>query len=371
MLLIRTNLAPRVNLNAKFNPSIERKCQRQRQCERQRQRQRHEFACFGVFDSDDEPNSRSVGKIPNVDSRKVGIPTRPKLQPKVFTKTVLNPERGSKNYGFRTTQIVVDSEIPKPIWKLAMETMIREMNTGRLRNPYEDYSLTLNTVALWEMEKKEQKVEAPIPMMVVYYVICYILDALYQKDPIARFAFLETLARQPYFSYVALYHFYETIGFWSIASYGKTLHLQQENNECSHLKIMEELGGSKRWKDRFLSRHASIAYFLILLVFYMISPRLAYKSSELLESHAEFTYKQFLFENKDVLKTMPVPESACDYVPMLENAREMKNLYDVFHNIMNDEITHSETMEFINGQQGSENIPLYQRVAIKQQDNVV
>jgi ubiquinol oxidase len=330
---------------------------------------RHQPICVNHDLDTSEPNPTTIRNLPTtLDLRREVVQNRPTLQPKIFARTVLNSERGSKNYGFRTTQIIVDSEIPKPIWKLAIESMIREMNAGRQKNHFEEYLLTLDTKALWEMEKKEQNVQAPAVMMVVYYVICYMLDLLYQKDPISRFAFLETLARQPYFSYVALYHFYETIGFWSIASYGKTLHLQQENNECAHLKIMEELGGSKKWKDRFLSRHASIAYFLVLLVFYMISPRLAYKSSELLESHAQFTYKQFILENKEVLKTMPVPVSANDYVPMLENAREMKNLYDVFCNIMDDEITHSETMEFIIGHEGMEKC---QCTAFEQQDTIV
>jgi ubiquinol oxidase len=207
--------------------------------------------------------------------------------------------------------------------------------------------LTLNTKALWEMEKREQHVEAPPAMMAIYYVICFALDQLYKTDPIARFTFLETLARQPYFSYVALYHCYETIGFWSIGSNAKLLHLQQENNECAHLRIMEELGGNRSWRNRFLSRHAAIAYYMVLIAFFMISPKLAYKSSELLESHAEFTYKQFLLENKDTLLTMPVPECARQYDPMIPNVRSMNSLYDVFCNIMEDEVTHSEAMKVI------------------------
>lgn len=272
---------------------------------------------------------------------------RPKLTPKVFTKTTLNSERTSKNYGFRTTHIIVDSDIPKPIWKLALDTIQREASLQRTVNPYDKYNLSLNTTALWEMERNEQIIDAPQAMMNVYYVICYMLDVVYKENPIDRFTFLETLARQPYFSYVALYHFYETIGFWSIASYGKTLHLEQENNECQHLRIMEELGGGRKWKDRFIARHVAIGYFLLLLLFYMVSPQLAYKSSELLESHAKFTYKQFLKENKNVLQTMPVPLSAKDYRPILDNHREMNTLYDVFCNIMDDEVTHSETMKFL------------------------
>jgi hypothetical protein len=43
------------------------------------------------------------------------IPLRPKLAPKVFTKTVLNPQRDSPHYGFKTADFVLDNEIPNPV----------------------------------------------------------------------------------------------------------------------------------------------------------------------------------------------------------------------------------------------------------------
>lgn len=271
--------------------------------------------------------------------------TRPSITPKVFTKTVLNTQRESSRYGFRTTRILMDDQIPPPIWNLAIDSVIRDMNLGKTVTPLTH--LTLDTKALWELELSEQTVEAPPVMMGVYYAICHGLDFVYQEDPIARFMFLETLARQPYFSYVALYHLYETLGFWSIASHCKKLHLDQENNECAHLRIMEELGGTRKWKDRFLARHASLAYFAVLLVLYMVSPLTAYKTSELLESHAKFTYQQFTSENKEALEKIAPPPSVELYTPVLESAREMRTLYDVFLNIMDDETTHSETIRFL------------------------
>lgn len=280
---------------------------------------------------------------------------RPKITPKVFSKTKINSDRKSLKYGFHTTEIIVDSEVPKPIWNLAFDSVIREINMSRSVNPYEKYKLTLDNKAIWELEKNDEKqIDAPPPMMVIYYAICHILDVLYANDPIARFMFLETLARQPYFSYVSLYHLYETIGLWSIATNCKILHLQQENNECAHLKIMEELGGSRKWKDRFLSRHAALAYYTVLLVFFMVSPRLAYLSSQLLENHAKHTYSQFIVENSEILKTMPLTESVDGYIPVLTNSCDMKTLYDVFCNIMEDEVTHSETMEFLICDSGDE-----------------
>ena len=50
------------------------------------------------------------------------------------------------------------------------------------------------------------------------------------------------------------------------------------------MQIMEELGGDKRWRDRFLAQHASIAYYWGLVLCFFISPKQSYRFSEMLES---------------------------------------------------------------------------------------
>lgn len=40
---------------------------------------------------------------------------------------------------------------------------------------------------------------------------------------------------------------------------------------------------------------------------FLVSPRLAYNFSELIESHAVDTYTQFLDENEGLLKKLPAP----------------------------------------------------------------
>lgn len=78
----------------------------------------------------------------------------------------------------------------------------------------------------------------------------------------ARFYALETIARVPYFSYLSVLHLYETLGLWRRADYMK-VHFCESWNELHHLLIMEELGGNKRYIDRFLAQH--VAFFLLLV----------------------------------------------------------------------------------------------------------
>jgi len=77
--------------------------------------------------------------------------------------------------------------------------------------------LTLNTTAIWEREKKHANHMKPPSLLVQipYNILCHSLDLIFEGGYIpARFFYLETVARMPYFSYVTCLHFYETLGFW-------------------------------------------------------------------------------------------------------------------------------------------------------------
>lgn len=60
-------------------------------------------------------------------------------------------------------------------------------------------------------------------------------------------------------------------------------------NELQHLSIMESLGGDQLWLDRFVAQHAAVVYYWILVLTYMVSPKLSYQFSELVEGHATGT----------------------------------------------------------------------------------
>lgn len=201
--------------------------------------------------------------------------------------------------------------------------------------------LELSNDLLWKYEQKRKPVDnVPLIMFLVYRSITYLLDKIYEDRPIARFYFLENVARIPYFSYVACLHFYETIGLWQIDEKLRKQHFEEEANETNHLLIMQALGGEAFWVDRFLARHASIAYYIVLLGFYFVSPQLAYKASELLERHAVDTYETFIKQNKERLKLLVAPDIAKKIYK-----GKVNNLYDTFRMISFDEYSHANEME--------------------------
>jgi ubiquinol oxidase len=282
------------------------------------------------------------------------------IKPSVSTSVV--------NYGYKTRPIqLVHDKIPKSLVTFIVENVRKEVQQKRygFRNdPYTDGEgkiipknsmeasqirkhrnnirrLELNNENIWTREHNRPSVQAPRSLMAVYYGICFMLDVIYDKRPIDRFWFLETVARMPYFSYVATLHMYETLGFWEIDGELKRIHLDEEINESQHLRVMESLGGNTLWWNRFLARHGAIAYYVILLLLYIFNPRIAYLSSELLEMHAVDTYTEFYESNREILSSMPLTPAAHGYAPSAEN------MYDVFVKIAEDEWFHAETMKTI------------------------
>ncbi|GJQ15072.1 hypothetical protein GpartN1_g6863.t1 [Galdieria partita] len=191
----------------------------------------------------------------------------------------------------------------------------------------------------------------------IYDALCSFIDWAYKDRPIERFWFLETVARMPYFSYISVLHLYETLGWWRNGELLK-IHFAEEYNEFHHLLIMESLGGDRKWLDRFVAEHAAVFYYWLLVLFFFLSPSLAYNFSELVEAHAVDTYSEFLQANEELLKELPPPKIAqryylADNLYMFDEFQNHSpgtrrppcdNLYDVFCNIRDDEIEHVKTM---------------------------
>jgi len=93
--------------------------------------------------------------------------------------------------------------------------------------------------------------EADLVKKLVDYIV-FLIDLLYEEKPYARFYVLETIARVPYFSYISALHYLETIGYSDNIGWLR-IHWAEGWNELHHLLIMEELGGNKKWFDRFLA----------------------------------------------------------------------------------------------------------------------
>ncbi|XRA97023.1 ubiquinol oxidase [Pycnococcus provasolii] len=218
--------------------------------------------------------------------------------------------------------------------------------------------LQLSNDAVWEREEARPQVKAPWIIKGPYYILCYMLDALFDGKPIERFWFLETVARMPYFSYVSCLHLYESLGWWRVGMQMKRIHAAEEFNEAHHLLTMEALGGDESWTTRFLGQHSAIIYYWVLVAMWLISPTLAYNFSELIEMHAVDTYGEFLDANAELLKTLPAPPITQYYYtsetymfdefqtrqPAGARRPQVENLYDVFEAIRDDEAEHVATM---------------------------
>jgi ubiquinol oxidase len=222
---------------------------------------------------------------------------------------------------------------------------------------------TLDDQAVRDAERiRESKVGGKVETNPIarklYETGCWALDELFPGRPIARFWFLETIARMPYFSYVSMLHLYESFGWWRDPELRK-VHNAQEYNELHHLLIMEALGGNALWRDRFLGAHVAIGYYWALCALFLVSPKAAYEFMALLESHAVDTYTTFFHENADRLKMLPAPAVAMSYYKggdlyLFDDFQVSKkpktrrppcdSLYDVFKNISEDEAEHVKTM---------------------------
>ncbi|KAL3680339.1 hypothetical protein R1sor_023295 [Riccia sorocarpa] len=219
--------------------------------------------------------------------------------------------------------------------------------------------LKLDSEKVWERERSREQVEAPWWIFLPYYLLCGMLDIIFDNRPIQRFWFLETVARMPYFSFISMLHLYETLGWWRIGAEVRKVHFAEEWNEMHHLKIMESLGGDLEWGDRFFAQHAAFFYYWVLNGMFLISPKVAYNFSELLESHAVDTYSEFCDENEELLKSLPPSPVAVEYYesgdlymydefqtsrPPESRRPKMDSLYDVFQAISGDEAEHVKTM---------------------------
>ena len=276
-------------------------------------------------------------------------------------KMLITIKAQSHDYGYSTTKYIEtdNDKIPMSFLEFCILNAKKEINEkkyGFRSDPYsnakskeETYRIRrlrknlkqfkLDDENIWKREQNRDPVECPRLLMIIYYTICHMLDIIYKDKPIDRFWFLESVARMPYFSYVAIIHMYETLGWWELGSNLKLKHYEEEANETHHLRIMESLGGNSKWWNRFFARHGAMAYYGVLLILFMISPRTAYNSSELLEMHAVDTYTEFYESNKDILINLPPTTEAQNYY------RDAQNLYEVFKKISDDEYEHALEMK--------------------------
>ena len=122
----------------------------------------------------------------------------------------------------------------------------------------------------------------------------YILDFLYRGRDFQRFWVLEVIARAPYFSFISVLHFRESLGLRGADHiYLMKEHFYQALNETEHLEEMEKRGGDQYWIDRFLAKHLVLVYYWIMVGYYLTSPEHAYDINMKIEKHAFETYTKY------------------------------------------------------------------------------
>jgi len=122
-----------------------------------------------------------------------------------------------------------------------------------------------------------------------------ILDFLYRGRDYQRFWVLEEIARAPYFAFLSVLHFRESMGLRGPDHlYLMKEHFEQSVNETEHLEYMESRGGNRYWIDRLVAKHLVLIYYWVNVVYYWVAPRAAYHLSYEVEIHAATTYAKYL-----------------------------------------------------------------------------
>ena len=154
-----------------------------------------------------------------------------------------------------------------------------------------------------------------------------ILDYLYRGRDYQRFWVLEEIARAPYFAFLSVLHFRESMGLRGPDHlYLMKEHFAQSVNETEHLEYMESRGGNRYWIDRFVAKHLVLIYYWSNVVYYWVAPRAAYHLSYEVEVHAATTYAKYLAINGHDDKILEILNDELTHAHELLKAMEMSNV---------------------------------------------
>ena len=158
---------------------------------------------------------------------------------------------------------------------------------------------------------------------VVLDITVAILDFLYRGRDYQRFWVLEEIARAPYFAFLSVLHFRESMGLRGPEHIDLMIqHFEQSVNETEHLEYMESRGGSAYFIDRFVAKHLVLIYYWVNVVYYWVSPRNAYHLSYEVEIHAATTYAKYLADNGPDEKILDILNDELQHSRELELAME-------------------------------------------------
>ena len=148
-----------------------------------------------------------------------------------------------------------------------------------------------------------------------------ILDFLYRCRDYQRFWVLEEIARAPYFAFLSVLHFRESMGLRGPEHlYLMKEHFDQSINETEHLEYMESRGGNAYYIDRFVAKHLVLIYYWVNVVYYWLAPKSAYHLSYEVEIHAAETYAKYLALNGPDEKILEILNDELQHSRELEQA---------------------------------------------------
>ena len=151
-----------------------------------------------------------------------------------------------------------------------------------------------------------------------------VLDFIYSDRHLQRFWVLEVIARSPYFAFLSVLHFKESLGIKNDTTmFLMKEHFYQAINETEHLKEMEKRGGDKFWIDRFLARHLVLVYYWIMVIYYLCSPTNAYEVNIKIEEHAFNTSTKYLKTHPEDQKIKEIAQDELNHVEELNEALAM------------------------------------------------
>ena len=151
-----------------------------------------------------------------------------------------------------------------------------------------------------------------------------ILDFLYRGRDYQRFWVLEEIARAPYFAFLSVLHFRESMGLRGPEHlYLMKEHFDQSINETEHLEYMERRGGNAYFIDRFVAKYLVLVYYWVNVVYYWVAPKSAYHLSYEVEIHAATTYAKHLALNGPDEKILEILNDELQHSHELEKAMEI------------------------------------------------
>ena len=159
---------------------------------------------------------------------------------------------------------------------------------------------------------------------IVLSVTVAIIDFLYRGRDFQRFWVLEEIARAPYFAFLSVLHFRESMGLRGPEHiYLMEEHFGQTLNETEHLEHMESRGGNAYWIDRIFAKTLVLIYYWIMVVYYGLFPISAYDLNERVEWHAAHTYEEYLTRYPNDQDIIRIKNDEIKHAQELSQAMEM------------------------------------------------